>query len=241
MASTHRTDRVSVADGEFDLHVWVPESGRGPGLLLLQEIFGVGAYLRAVAERLVERGYVVAAPDVFWRLQRNWEADHDEAGLTSSLSLVSKFDFPAGVADCVASFHRLQELPEVDGRSGVIGFCLGGLLAYHVAVQADPAAVVSYYGSNIAAGLDLAGQITCPVQFHFGEHDPYIPLEQVEQIQAAMERREHTEVHVQPGAGHAFDNHEAAMFHHPEAAEAAWALTTGFLAKYLPVEHAAAG
>lgn len=236
MASATRTDTVTVPDGEFDLHVWVPEAGSGPGLLLLQEIFGVGAYLRHVAERLVGRGYVVAAPDVFWRLQRNWEADHDDAGLTESLALVSQFDFPTGISDCVAAFRRLQELSEVRGGCGVIGFCLGGLLTYHVAVQADPTAAVSYYGSNIAAGLDLVEHIACPIQFHFGEHDPYIPLEQVDQIMAAMSGRPDAEVHVQPGAGHAFDNLEAPMFHHPAAAEAAWALTTGFLAKHLPVD-----
>ena len=74
--ATTRTDTVTVDDGTFDLHVWVPEAGHGPGLLLLQEIFGVGAYLRAVAERLVALGYVVGAPDVFWRIERNWASSH---------------------------------------------------------------------------------------------------------------------------------------------------------------------
>jgi carboxymethylenebutenolidase len=235
MSFSQRTDTVTVPDGSFDLHVWIPERGNGPGLLLLQEIFGVGAYLRAVAERLVERGYVVAAPDLFWRIVPNWQADHDEEGLAASLAIMPKFDFERGVADCVASLERLADLPEVTGgRAGVVGFCLGGLLAYHVAAQADPQVAVSYYGSNIAAGLGLAERISCPIQLHFGEHDPYIPLEHVDQITAAMAGKVDAEVHVQPGAGHAFDNHEAAMFHHPEAAEAAWALTTGFLGRHLP-------
>ncbi|HEX9258487.1 MAG TPA: dienelactone hydrolase family protein [Acidimicrobiales bacterium] len=235
MTITTRTEQVTVDDGQFDLHVWVPSSGSGPGLLLIQEIFGVGPYLRAVAERLADAGYVVGAPDVFWRLQPNWEAGHDEKGLTDSIALVGQFDFDSGITDCVAALVHVGGLPEVQGGTGVIGFCLGGLLTYHVAARAEPVAAVSYYGSNIAAGLGLADQVTCPIQFHFGENDPYIPLEQVELIKTAMDGREHAEVHVQAGAGHAFDNHEAAMFHHPEAAAVAWALTMGFLGKHLPV------
>jgi carboxymethylenebutenolidase len=76
-----RTESVAVDDGEFDLHVWTPDAGRGPAILLIQEVFGVGPYIRAVAERLADAGYVVGAPDVFWRFHRNWEADHSQAGL----------------------------------------------------------------------------------------------------------------------------------------------------------------
>ena len=230
-----RTDQVTVDDGSFDLHVWLPEQGRGPGILLLQEIFGVGPYIRAVADRLAALGYVVGAPDVFWRIERNWASGHDEAGLQSSLGLVSQFDFPAGVADCIAALARLREEPEVTGGVGVMGFCMGGLLTYQVAVHSDPDVAVSYYGSNIAAGLDLAGQVSCPIQFHFGDADAYIPNDQVDAIRATFDGRADAEVHVQGGAGHAFDNHESAMFHNPDAAVAAWALTTGFLARHLPV------
>ena len=238
MSSTPRTDHVTTPDGDMDLFVWLPDAGHGPGILLLQEIFGVGAYLRAVAERLQARGYVVGAPDVFWRIQRNWEADHTEEGLLASLDVAGQFfpQLPAGIADCVAALHRLEELPEVDGGAGVLGFCLGGLLAYHVAAQAEPAAVVSYYGSGIAAGLAHLTSISCPLQLHFGGNDPYIPIDQVTTIAGAVEGLDHVERHVQHEAVHAFDNHEAPMFHDPRAAEAAWALTVGFFEKHLPTD-----
>ena len=90
------------------------------------------------------------------------------------------------------------------------------------------------YGSGIAPALGEAAGIHCPIQFHFGESDPYIPNEEVTAIQSAMTGRENAEVHVQAGAGHAFDNHEAAMFHNPDAAKAAWSLTAGFLERHLP-------
>jgi carboxymethylenebutenolidase len=233
MTST-RTDHVTVADGTFDLYVWVPDAGDGPGLLLIPEIFGVGKYIKAVGERLADLGYVVAAPEVFWRIERNFATEHDEEGLGAAMAMIGRFDFPNGVADLTAAYARLGELPEVTGGRGVIGFCFGGRMAYALASRVDPAVVVSYYGSGIAPALGEAAGIHCPIQFHFGESDPYIPNEEVAAIQKTMAGKANAEVHVQAGAGHAFDNHEAAMFHHPEAAEAAWALTTGFLEKHLP-------
>src|SRR5262245_48432759 len=210
--STTRTDHVDVDDGTFDLHVWVPDGGRGAGLLLIQEIFGVSAYIRAVAERLADMGYVVAAPDVFWRLQPNWEAEHDQAGLEASFGMVQRFDFPQGVGDCVASLHRLRELPEVDGGSGVIGFCLGGTLAYLTTAVAepDPTCCVSYYGSGIPGMLEQLDNIACPTLLHFGSTDSYIPSDQLDAIKAAVKDRANITLNVED-AGHAFDNHESDM------------------------------
>jgi carboxymethylenebutenolidase len=232
--STYRIDEVDVDSGRFDLHVWTPEAGTGPGMLLIQEIFGVGAYIRAVAERLADLGYVVGAPDVFWRIQRNWEADHSAEGLESSLAMMPKFDVPQGVGDCVAALHRIEELPEVSGGVGVIGFCLGGTLGYLTSAVGNPACCVSYYGTGIAGMLDQLDNIECPVLFHFGEADAYISTEQVDAIRAAVESREELTINTEP-AGHAFDNHEAKMFWHEGASASAWAQTTAFLARHLPV------
>jgi carboxymethylenebutenolidase len=233
MTST-RIDSVTVADGAFDLDVWLPETGHGPGLLLIPEIFGVGSYIKAVGERLAAIGYVVAAPEVFWRIERHFATEHDQAGLETAIAMIGKFDFEKGVADLEAAYERLGEMPEVTAPRGVIGFCFGGRMAYALASRVDPAVVVSYYGSGIAPALGEAAGIHCPIQFHFGESDPYIPNEEVAAITSAMEGKDNAEVHVQAGAGHAFDNHEAAMFHHPDAAKAAWSLTTGFLERHLP-------
>jgi carboxymethylenebutenolidase len=230
-----RVDQVTVDDGTFDLPVWLPASGSGPGLVLFQEIFGVGPYIRAVAERLATLGYVVGAPDLFWRRQRDWQASHDQAGLEASMAMVQKFDFAKGVADGVAALQYLRGLPEVVDDVGVIGFCLGGTMSWFVAAAADPAVAVSYYGSGVAGGLGQADDVACPIIFHFGESDPYLPLEQVDAIRAAVGDRADVEIHVQAGAGHAFDNHEAEMFWNEAAAAAAWDRTVAFLERYLPV------
>src|SRR6202050_264504 len=124
-----RVESVEVPDGSFALPVWLPADGTGPGLLLIQEIFGISDYIRAVAEDLAGLGYVVAAPDLFWRLQPGYQAVHDDAGLASSLEMGSRFDVAQGVTDSVAALDVLAALPEVDGGLGILGFCLGGSIA----------------------------------------------------------------------------------------------------------------
>jgi carboxymethylenebutenolidase len=139
-----RVESVRTPDGPFDLTVWVPDAGRGPGLLLIQEIYGVSDYIRAVADDLAGLGYVVAAPDLFWRLQPGYQAVHDDAGLASSLEMGSRFDVAQGVTDSVAALGVLAALPEVDGGIGILGFCLGGSIAYLVAAQRPLDAVISF-------------------------------------------------------------------------------------------------
>jgi carboxymethylenebutenolidase len=231
--STKRTEQVAVDGGRFDLHLWVPEAGSGPGLLLIQEIFGVGPYVRAVAERLAGLGYVVAAPDVFWRIERNWEANHDQAGLEASLAMVQKVDFPLAVADCAASLHHLEGLAEVSGGVGVIGFCFGGTIAFLLAAAAEPACCVSYYGSGVPGLLDQLDNVDCPVLLHFGELDSYIPADQVAAVADAVAGRANVALNLEQG-GHAFDNHESELFYDEAAAKAAWAKTTAFLEEQLP-------
>ncbi|MFG1998168.1 dienelactone hydrolase family protein [Spirillospora sp. NPDC048911] len=222
-------------DGTFDLSVWLPEAGHGPGVLLIQEIYGVGEYIRDVAQELTRLGYVVAAPDLFWRLQPNWEAAHTEEGTQQSLEMVSRFDFAQGMDDLCAAFDHVKAMPGIEGAPGVLGFCFGGTMAYLLAGQREPAAVLSFYGSGVADQLAVLDRIECPIQFHFGGSDPYIPRETVAAVEKAVEGRPNVEFHVQEDAGHAFLNHRAPMFHVPEPARRAWGLAEDFLARHLPV------
>lgn len=237
MSEPTRTETVTVDGGSFDLHVWTPDAGSGPGIVLVQEIFGVGDYIRAVAARLARIGYVVAAPDLFWRIQPGWAAAHDEEGMAGSFDIVSKFDMDMGVSDATAALATLRGLPEVRGGSGVLGFCLGGSVGHLMAAEADPDAVVSYYGSGVPGTLDRLADIRCPVLYHFGGKDAFIPADQIQAVVDAVKAsgREDLRVEVQPEAGHAFDNHEAALFHDANAAAAAWAVTETFLADHLHI------
>ncbi len=232
--TTLRTQQVQCGDaGAMDMHVWSPDTAPTAAVLLIQEIFGVGPYIRAVAERLAGAGYLVGAPDVFWRFSPNFEAAHDQAGLTEAFGKVQQLDFPAAVGDLCAALTNLGAEPGVERAPAVMGFCLGGTLAWAVAANAEPSVCVSYYGSGVPGMLDMIGQVHCPTLFHFGNADAYIPNEGVDAVGAAIAGREGFVLNVED-AGHAFDNHESEMFWNESAAKAAWAKTMAFLGLYLP-------
>jgi carboxymethylenebutenolidase len=215
-------------------HLTLPASGEGPGILVLMEIYGVGSYIKRATERLAELGYVAMAPDLYRRIAPGLELAHDQNGLTRALETVQRLDQQGAVEDSLTALDALRDRPETAGHAvGVLGFCLGGSLAFEVAAAGDPAAAVCYYGSGIANRLEQVDRITCPVLFHFGREDPYIPLEAAERVCAAAQQREGWECHIQPDAGHAFDNHDAPMFSRPEAAARAWEITRDFLGRNL--------
>ncbi len=217
----------------MDLHVWTPAVGGSVAVLLIQEIFGVGPYIRSVAERLAAAGYIVGAPDVFWRFAPNWQSDHTEAGLGASMEKVQQLDFPAAVGDCVAALEHLATLTTGGQAPAVVGYCLGGTLAWAVTASAQPSCCVSYYGSGVPSMLGMIDQVSCPTLFHFGNADAFIPNEGVDAISAAIAGREGFVLNVE-NAGHAFDNHESEMFYNENAAQAAWTKTMAFLGLYLP-------
>jgi carboxymethylenebutenolidase len=220
--------------GEMGAYVSVPESGAGPGILVLMEIFGVGVYIREAADRIAALGYVALAPDLYRRTQPGAEFAHDDAGLQAAFAAVGELDVPGAVADSIVALEYLRGQLESGGAAGVLGFCLGGTLAFGVAQQADPATAVAYYGSGVAGMLDDSSGVACPVLFQFGGEDAYISREQAEQVAAAAEARAGWECHIHDDGGHAFDNWDAPRFSRPEPAKRAWAQTTDFLARTLP-------
>lgn len=238
---TERTDRVSTPDGDFDLHVWLPDHGRpAPGLLVVQEIFGVSEYIRAVAAELAERGYVAAAPDLFWRLRPNWEAKHDQEGVEQSLALSQRFDAALGVLDSLAALEHVRGLAEVSEQTGAVGFCLGGTIVYLLAATAELDVAVSYYGSGVPDTLDRLAEIRRPLQMQFAGSDQFIPREAVARVEAAVEGASNVELHVHEHAGHAFHNRFAAQFHDEAAAAEAWERTLRFLDEHCPAPAAVA-
>lgn len=235
MALESRTEVVTAhSGGRFDAYTVLPEGGTGPGIVVLQEVFGAGPYIRRAAERLAEIGYVALAPDLYWRLEPNKTFEHTDEGTKGAMAFGERLDFGLAVNDAKAALGHVRSLPEVGQTAGVLGFCLGGSLAFMVGAQSDPDSVVAYYGSAIAGALDQADLITCPVLFHFGGSDPFIPPEDIDRVKAVVDGRAGMELHIQPDAGHAFDNHESPMFHNPAAAQAAWPITESFLKRTLP-------
>ncbi|MEI2776917.1 MAG: dienelactone hydrolase family protein [Tetrasphaera sp.] len=222
---------VPLPTGELPGLLWLPPSGRGPGIVLVQEIFGISPYVERRAADLAALGYVVLAPQFYWRLGIAGVANGPDM-LAEGLELVQRFDWAAGVGDGVAAYEWLAGRSEVSGPVGLVGFCFGGGLAFTIAAETSPAALISYYGSALPGLLELAPRVTCPSLHHFGSADSYIDRETVERIRSAV-AGEDVEFYTYPGADHAFDNDDFVSYH-PEAATIAWALTVKFLGTYLP-------
>nr|WP_202893541.1 dienelactone hydrolase family protein [Kribbella italica] len=208
------------------VHVW---EGSGPGLLLLQEIFGVSEYIQERGAQLAALGYHVVAPEIFWRLD-DVDLDPDATDLLDrALAVLDRLDWDLAVSDSIAALEYLRGR---DTPVGVIGYCFGGGLGFNVAAAADPDVLVSYYGSALPNLLPLAPDVTAASLHHFGDADDYLPRATVDKIVAELGD---AEVHRYPGAGHAFDNPMPA-FHHAEASAQAWQRTTEFLSRQLPPE-----
>ena len=229
--TTNRYETVSTGESStFSSYLSVPASGRGPGVLVIQEVFGVNAYIRDVCDRLASVGYVALAPDLFWRIEPGIEFDSaDQANIGPAVELAGRYDPVAGLSDIGDALEHLRSLEETEGASAVIGFCFGGTQAFRAAAHLDPACVVSYYGSGTADLLGDLDKVNCPTVFHFGDDDPYLPVADVDKIKAAVADRNDITVHVHKGGGHAFDNSFAPHFSQPEIASTAWAQTLAFL------------
>lgn len=223
---------LPTASGGIDAYLALPPGGRGPGLLLLQEIFGVNEHIRAVAEQYALAGFVVLAPDVFWRqaprVELGYEGDDRQRGVALAGALQ-----PAELqADLQAAVAALRARPEVAGsKIGAIGYCLGGRLAYNVAALTDVDAAVAYYGGGIAGQLALAPKVSCPIQFHFAASDAHIPPEAVAAVRTAFAGKQ-AEVHEYPGSLHGFNCWARASYHAPSSA-LALGRSLVFLAQHL--------
>lgn len=205
----------------------LPPAGRGPGLLLLQEIFGVNAHIRAVAEQYALDGFVVLAPDVFWRQAPRVDLGYVGAERERALALMQALQPAETGSDLAVALAALKALPECSGRSAALGYCMGGRLAWTLAAQGGLDAAVAYYGGGIQNQLALAPAIGCPMQFHYAGEDPHIPLAAVEAVRAAMVDKP-AEFFVYDGAQHGF-NCWARASHGPAAAALAHGRTLQFL------------
>lgn len=227
---------IPTADGDMPGVLWTPASGSGPGILLLQEIFGVSRYIRRRGAALAEAGYVVLAPELYWRLDPALPPLDESAPdvVETAMGRATALDWEQTASDAAAALESLRGRSE-DGRVGIVGFCFGGGLGFNVAAVTEPDCLVSYYGSALPGLLHLAPQVTAPSLHHFGLADDYIPADTVVQIRSAVTEGSGDVVfETYEGANHAFDNDDF-FLHHPEASRLAWERTLRFLDERLPV------
>lgn len=223
----HRTDNQS-----YKGYLALPPSGRGPGIVLVQEIWGVNSHIQTIAEQYALNGFVVLAPDIFWRLEPVVNLSYDEKGTSTARSLMGALDFDQAGIDVATAINFLKECKEVTGRVGVIGYCMGGQLAYRAAAVGRPDVAISYYGGGIQNILPMAEKIQSPILFHYAGLDNLIPENAVNQVKAALQKHPHARFVDYPDAGHGF-NCWARPTYHQRSATLAYGHSLLFLGEHL--------
>lgn len=199
------TIRISGSGNKsFTGYLALPPAGSGPGLILCQEIFGVNAYIREIADLYAEEGYVVLAPDFFWRQIEGCELEPDDQGMQQAMTLLEAFRDDEAIEDLHASLAVLRERPEVTGGCGVVGFCLGGKLAYLAAAHTDVSVCVGYYGVGIEHLLDRDHALRSKLVLHFAGNDTFCDEVARSKIFTALGQRDDVSLYVYRGVDHAF-------------------------------------
>ena len=191
--------------GEFDAYMTLPASGYGPGIVVLQEIFGVNEYMRTVCDWYASHGFVAICPDLFWRQEPGIQlTDRSEAEWQKAFSLYQGLDEAKAVEDSAAAVEFLRKHPAGNGRVGAVGFCLGGNLAWLLSVRFKPDCVVGYYGVGIEKTLNEASNPRSPLMLHIAGKDQYCPPDAQKEIHSALDANPLVTIHDYPDQDHAF-------------------------------------
>ena len=219
-------DITLTASDSFKLGGYRADPSGSPkgAIVVIQEIFGVNHHIRSVCDRLAAEGYVAIAPSIFDRSQPNFQCGYTPDEIANARKFIANPDWPAMLRDTQAAIDAVKNV----GPVGIIGFCLGGSVAYAAATKLSGlSAAVGYYGGAVVRFADDKPKV--PTQLHFGEKDAGIPLTDVETIKS---KRPEVEVFIYPGAQHGFHCDERASYN-KASAEVAWPRSLAFFAKHL--------
>jgi carboxymethylenebutenolidase len=208
---------ITTPDGAFGAYVAEPKGpAPSPSIIVIQEIYGVNAVMRGVADHLADIGYLAVCPDLFWRIAPGIDlTDQTDAGNARAFELFGLFNVETGVEDIAATLAAVRADPRCNGKVGAVGYCLGGLLAYLTATRTDIDAAVGYYGVSIDTRLDEAEKLAAPLMLHIAEEDAFVDAMARQRIMAGLKNHPHVILHTYAGRGHAFarvggDHYDAA-------------------------------
>ena len=225
---------INTESGEMKaFHAPSSKGAQSPAIVMLQEIFGVNESMRQVASEFADEGYHVIVPDLFWRQEPGVELDPSkEADRELAAGYMKGLAPELALADIRASIETVRNLKEGSGKVGVVGFCLGGRLAYMAAAATTADASVAYYGVGLDGVLGVMAEMRAPLLIHIGREDHLCPPEAQEKIVTEAGRHPNIHAHVYEGASHGFrrpnsPNNNAA------AAKLADERTLNFLKKHL--------
>jgi len=200
-----------------------PQGKPRGGIVVIQEIFGVNAHIRAVADRFATAGYTAVAPAFFDHLETGIELDYTDAGLQQGRLLVSELGLDRAIEDVASAAEAIASA----GKIGTVGYCWGGTVALLSAIRLGLPSV-SYYGARNVPFLGERPK--APVMFHFGEDDPSIPPETIARHRQMLPQMD---VYAYAGAGHAFNRDIDPSHYHEASAQLAQQRTMAFFDKYL--------
>jgi carboxymethylenebutenolidase len=227
--TTNDVLHIKSTGGSFEGRLFHPQAEPAPGVLIVPEMYGLNAYIESVAREYAAHGFLTLVMDVLWRVVPGLILSYVGPDNARAHAIHDAFDFEAGAADMQAAIDALRALPQCSGKVGVVGFCLGGTMAYVAAQQTTADAAVDYYGSRAVEFFAEAAKLTTPVMLHTGAEDKAFPSDGFEQIATAAAAA-HGKIisHVYPGARHAFANNVRADRYHAEASTTALERTFAF-------------
>ena len=238
MDVTSSTVELNTTDGKMEAYVARPKAGGPyPGIVVIQEAFGVNAHIKKVTERIAAEGYVAIAQDIF---HREAERIIPYSDMPKAIATLQRVVDSKAMEDVGAAIAHLKSQSNVkSGALGVIGFCMGGRLTYLTAAHHnnDIKCAVPFYGGGIPLGnpspLSRTGEIKCPMYLFFGAKDQLIPMDHVNQIKAELVAKNvKFQMEVYPEAGHGFFCDDRASYHEASAKDA-WEKTKAFFAQHL--------
>jgi len=198
---------IDAADGgQFSAYLSEPEgTGKAPGMVIIQEIFGVNDNIRRICDEYAEAGYIAIAPDLFWRQEPGIQLDSTtKEGWERAMQFYQGFSETKGMEDLIATVAWLRTHPRVTNKVGDVGYCLGGKLAFLMSTRSDTDASVGYYGVGIDTSIGEAGAITKPLLLHVAEKDGFSSPEAQAKIEEGLAPIVHATVCTYPGMDHAF-------------------------------------
>jgi carboxymethylenebutenolidase len=179
--------QVKAEDGSFGAYVARPALAKAPAVVVIQEIFGVNADLRATCDELAAVGFVAISPDLFWRAAPRIDMNKlDEGEWKKAFELYQSFDFDRGVCDIAATVAAARGLQGASGKVGVMGFCMGGLLTFLTATRHNVDAAVEYYGGGTDQYVGEGKNLKSPLVVHLAEEDEFISKEAQAKIKSGL-------------------------------------------------------
>ncbi len=210
---------ISTAEGDMHAYVAKPDGqGPFPGILVIQEIFGVNDVMKSTCEWLADQGYLAICPDLFWRIEPGISlTDQSEAEMKRAFDLFGQFDIDLGVKDIQSALAALRMREDCNTKAGAVGYCLGGLLAYLTAARTDVDAAVGYYGVRIQDFLSESANIKRPLLLHIAGQDEFVPTDAQSAMADGLAGHAMVTIKNYPERDHAFARQGGAHFHAADA------------------------